>query len=115
MVFLVFDTIFSPYNLMAKAKAIAEKVIAQSDKSAQYVLLSIEPMQGLRYILGPTRDLKAHRPRHEKVHLRQEARIHDVEPHGRELDQKPLPRRDVLLDRRGAFRKESARDLRQHN
>ncbi len=58
MVFLVFDTLFSPYNLLAKAKTIADQVIAQSDKSAQYVLLSIEPMAGLHYVCGPTQDLK---------------------------------------------------------
>jgi hypothetical protein len=58
MVFLVFDAAFTPYNLLAKAKAIADRVIAQSDKSAQYVLLSIEPFSGLSYVVGPTRDLK---------------------------------------------------------
>jgi hypothetical protein len=58
MVFLVFDALFSPYNLLAKAKTIADEVIAQSDMSAQYVLLSIEPMAGLHYVCGPTQDLK---------------------------------------------------------
>jgi hypothetical protein len=58
MVFLVFDALFSPYNLLAEAKTIADQVIAQSDKSAQYVLLSIEPMSGLHYVCGPTQDLK---------------------------------------------------------
>jgi hypothetical protein len=58
MAFLVFDTAFTPYNLLAKAKAIADGVIAQSDQSAQYVLLTIEPFAGLHYVLGPTRDLK---------------------------------------------------------
>jgi hypothetical protein len=57
MVFLVFDAAFSPYNLLGKAKAIADTMIAQSDKSAQYVLLSIEPFAGLNYICGPTQDL----------------------------------------------------------
>jgi hypothetical protein len=58
MVFLVFDAAFTPYNLLAHTKAVAETVIAQSDKSAQYVLLSIEPYIGLKYIFGPSRDLK---------------------------------------------------------
>jgi hypothetical protein len=58
MVFLVFDAAFSPYNLLARGKAVAETVIAQSDKSAQYVLLSIEPLAGLKYIFGPSQDLK---------------------------------------------------------
>ncbi len=57
MVFLVFDAAFSPYNLLARAKAIADTVIGQSDKAAQYVLLSIEPYSGLNYITGPTQDL----------------------------------------------------------
>jgi hypothetical protein len=57
MVFLVFDAAFSPYNLLARAKTIADTVIAQSDKTAQYVLLSIEPFAGLNYIVGPTHDL----------------------------------------------------------
>jgi hypothetical protein len=57
MVFLVFDAAFSPYVLLSRAKAIADAVIAQSDKAAQYVLLSIEPFAGLNYIAGPTRDL----------------------------------------------------------
>jgi len=57
MVFLVFDAAFSTYSLMCKAKEIAESVIAQSDKSAQYVLLSVEPNEGLHYIFGPSHDL----------------------------------------------------------
>jgi hypothetical protein len=57
MVFLVFDAAFTPFNQLAKAKAIADTVIAQSDKSAQYVLMSIEPFAGLKYVTGPTRDL----------------------------------------------------------
>lgn len=58
MVFLVFDAAFSPYTMLARAKAVADTVIAQSDKTAQYVLLSIEPYTGLSSIVGPTRDLK---------------------------------------------------------
>jgi hypothetical protein len=57
MVFLVFDAAFSPYNLLANAKAIADTVIGQSDKAAQYVLLSIESFAGLNYIAGPTNNL----------------------------------------------------------
>ena len=58
LVFLLFDAAFSTYNLLAKGKAIADTAIAQSDQTAQYVLLTIEPFTGLHYILGPTRDLK---------------------------------------------------------
>ena len=56
MVFLVFDAAFTPFSLLEHTKAVAETVIAQSDKSAQYVLLSIEPYIGLKYIFGPSRD-----------------------------------------------------------
>jgi len=58
LIFLVFDAAFSPYTVLARARAIADTVIAKSDKTAQYVLLSIEPLSGLKYILGPTGDLK---------------------------------------------------------
>lgn len=57
LVFLVFDASFSPYNLLLKAKKIADEMIARSDKAAQYVVMSIEPLSGLRHICGPTRDL----------------------------------------------------------
>ncbi len=56
MVFLVFDAAFSPYHLLARARTIADTVIAHSDGNSQYVLLSIEPDIGLKYIAGPTRD-----------------------------------------------------------
>jgi hypothetical protein len=54
MVFLVFDAAATPMALLAKAKTICDEVLARSDKSAQYVLLSIEPLAGLHYISGPT-------------------------------------------------------------
>jgi hypothetical protein len=57
MVFLVFDAAATPMALLAKAKTICDEVMARSDKSAQYVLLSIEPLAGLHYISGPTQDL----------------------------------------------------------
>ncbi len=56
MVFLVFDAAFSPYHLLARARTIAETVIAHSDGTSQYMLLSIEPEIGLKYIAGPTPD-----------------------------------------------------------
>jgi hypothetical protein len=56
MTFLVFDAAFTSYNLLSRAKSVADAVIAQSDKTAQYVLLSIEPYAGLKYIAGPTTD-----------------------------------------------------------
>ncbi len=56
MVFLVFDAAFSPYHLLARARTIAETAIAHSDGTSQYMLLSIEPEIGLKYVAGPTRD-----------------------------------------------------------
>ena len=56
MVFLVFDSAFSTYNLMEKAKKVAETMMAQEDQTAQFVALSIEPFAGLKTICGPTRD-----------------------------------------------------------
>ena len=58
LVFLVFDGVYTDYTAMANARRLAEIVIDQSDKSADYVLLSIEPYAGLHYILGPTRNVK---------------------------------------------------------
>jgi hypothetical protein len=58
MVFLVFDTAFSPRDRREDAKRMAELATAISDQTAQYVLLTIEPFAGLHYIFGPTRDPK---------------------------------------------------------
>jgi len=56
MILLVFDSAFSSYNLMEKAKKVAETMMAQEDQAAQFVALSIEPFAGLKSICGPTRD-----------------------------------------------------------
>jgi hypothetical protein len=56
MILLVFDSAFSTYNLMEKAKKVAETMMAQEDQAAQFIALSIEPFAGLKPICGPTRD-----------------------------------------------------------
>ena len=56
MIFLVFDSAFSNYNLLQKAKKVAEMMMAREVQAAQFVALSIEPFAGLKSICGPTRD-----------------------------------------------------------
>ncbi len=56
MVFLVFDAAFSPYNLLQRAKRIAETMMSQEGEAAQYIVMSIEPYAGLNFVCGPTRD-----------------------------------------------------------
>ncbi len=56
MVFLIFDAAFSPYNLLQRAKRIAETMMSQEGEAAQYLVMSIEPYAGLNFVCGPTRD-----------------------------------------------------------
>ncbi len=56
MVFLVFDSAFSTYNLLEKAKKVAGTMMAQEGQATQFIALSIEPFAGLKPIIGPTRD-----------------------------------------------------------
>ncbi len=56
MVFLVFDSAFSSYNLLQKGKKVAETMMAREEMAAEIVALSIEPFAGLRSVCGPTRD-----------------------------------------------------------
>jgi hypothetical protein len=56
LVFLVFDSAFSGYALLERAKRVAETMIAREGQAAQFIVLTIEPYSGLRTILGPTRD-----------------------------------------------------------
>ncbi len=56
MVFLVFDSAFSSYALLEKAKKVAGTMMAQEGQGAQFIALSIDPFSGLKTILGPTRD-----------------------------------------------------------
>jgi hypothetical protein len=58
MVFLVFDEGGTPFGFLKQSKTMCEGMIAQSDKAAQYVLLTLERFAGLHYICGPTQDLK---------------------------------------------------------
>lgn len=56
LVFLVFDSAFSGYTLLERAKKVAGTMIAQEGQAAQFIALTIEPYSGLKTILGPTRD-----------------------------------------------------------
>ncbi len=56
MVLLVFDSSFSTYNLLQKAKKVAEAMMAQEVQASQFVALSIEPFSGLKAVCGPTGD-----------------------------------------------------------
>lgn len=56
MVFLVFDSAFSPYHLLEKAKKVAAAMMAGDGSEAQFLALSIEPYAGLKPVCGPTRD-----------------------------------------------------------
>jgi hypothetical protein len=56
VVFLIFDTLSTSHLWLSKAKTISEKLLDSSGPGIAYVLLSLEPGSGLRYLLGPTRD-----------------------------------------------------------
>ncbi len=56
MVFLVFDSTFSSYNLLQNAKKVAETMMAREELAAEIVVLTIEPRAGLKAVCGPTRD-----------------------------------------------------------
>ena len=56
MVFLVFDSAFSSYNLLERAKKVAGTMMVQEGQGTQFIALSIEPFAGLKPICGPTRD-----------------------------------------------------------
>jgi hypothetical protein len=55
-VFLIFDTLSTTHFWLSKAKTITEKLLESSDPGIAYLLLSLEPGTGLRYLLGPSRD-----------------------------------------------------------
>jgi len=56
LVFLVFDTASISSNLLSKSKNIAEKAVSQADGQVRFVVMSIDPFQGLRAIFGPSTD-----------------------------------------------------------
>ena len=56
MIFLVFDSAFSTYGLLQKAKRVAETLMARDVQAAQFVALSIEPFEGMKVVCGPTSD-----------------------------------------------------------
>lgn len=55
-VFLLFDTLSTTHFWLSKAKTIAERLLEGFEPGIAYVLLSLEPGEGLRYVLGPTDD-----------------------------------------------------------
>ena len=55
-VFLIFDTLSTTHFWLSKAKTITEKLLESADPGIAYLLLSVEPGTGLRYLLGPSRD-----------------------------------------------------------
>lgn len=56
IVFLIFDTLSTTHRWLSKARTITEKLLDSSDPGIAYLLLSLEPGSGLRYVLGPSQD-----------------------------------------------------------
>ncbi|OGD22207.1 MAG: hypothetical protein A2W03_06600 [Candidatus Aminicenantes bacterium RBG_16_63_16] len=56
LIFLVFDTASISPNLLSKSKKIAEKTVSQADGYVRFIVMSIDPLAGLRPICGPTTD-----------------------------------------------------------
>ncbi|GEM_PF-3217781 len=56
IILLVFDSAFSTYNLLEKAKKVSATLMSREVDAAQFLALSIEPYAGLKPIVGPTRD-----------------------------------------------------------
>ena len=56
IVFLIFDTLSTTHLWLSKAKTITETFLESADPGVAYLLLSLEPGTGLRYLLGPSRD-----------------------------------------------------------
>ena len=55
-VFLIFDTLSTTHLWLSRAKIIAEQLLDSSGPGIDYLLLSLEPGSGLRYLLGPSGD-----------------------------------------------------------
>lgn len=55
-VFLIFDTLSTTHFYLAKAKMITEKFMDSAEPGVLYLLLTLEPGSGLRYIFGPSQD-----------------------------------------------------------
>lgn len=56
VIFLVFDTVLSDPSIIVRSKVIAKEIVTASGSSSRFVVLSIDPYKGLRYIVGPTNE-----------------------------------------------------------
>ncbi len=81
-VFLIFDTLSTSHLWLSKAKTITEKLLDSADPGVDYLLLSLEPGAGLRYVLGPSRDrAEVLRMLRQKIVARQGGETLDSNPH----------------------------------
>ena len=81
-VFLIFDSLSATHLWLSKAKNIAEQIIASSSPGIDYLLLSLEPGSGLRYLLGPSGDrAEVIRTLRKKIVARQPGTTLDSLPH----------------------------------
>jgi hypothetical protein len=82
IVFLIYDTLSTSHLWLSKAKTITEKLLDSSDPGIAYLLLSLEPGAGLRYVLGPSQDrAEVVRTLRQKIVARQGGTTLDSNPH----------------------------------
>ncbi len=67
MVVLAFDASFTSYSLLARARTIAAEMLSRPEDDTDYLVFSIEPSSGLKYVFGPDRDRAAALARIEKL------------------------------------------------
>ena len=56
LILLLFDNALSAYSSIARAKAIAKRIIIKSKKGTRFIVMTIDPFRGLTYISGPESD-----------------------------------------------------------
>jgi len=80
--FLVFDTLSTTHRWLSSAKNIAGSLLTSQGPGIDYLLLSLEPGSGLRYLLGPTGDREELvRTLRKKIVARQPGDALDSNPH----------------------------------
>ncbi|OGD18655.1 MAG: hypothetical protein A2W03_08660 [Candidatus Aminicenantes bacterium RBG_16_63_16] len=90
-VFLIFDTLSTTHLWLSKARTITERLLDAAEPGIAYILLSLEPGSGLRYVLGPSHDrAEVIRALRGKVVARRAGA-------GLDLDQHRFAREDGLL------------------
>jgi len=102
VVFLLFDNLFTDYITMVKSKKMAQEIIAENPPDTRFVVLSLEPIAGLHYHLGPTNDrLTVARVIDKKIKgLRNKDRFH--------IEAKPQEDLGIYMrDPAGRFKKET--------